>query len=145
MKINAEEAGAQWASKTDPRITSVGRVIRATRVDELPQLFSVLSGDLSLIGPRPERPQIEERLEIDIPNYRIRHWIRPGLSGWAQVCYPYGASIEDSRMKLSYDLYYLRNSNLLLDLLITLKTIRLILSAEGASPKSQKAQTTSPY
>ena len=139
MKINAEEAGAQWASKADPRITSVGRVIRATRVDELPQLFSVLSGDLSLIGPRPERPQIEERLEVDIPNYRIRHWVRPGLSGWAQVCYPYGASIEDSRMKLSYDLYYLRNSNFLLDLLITLKTMRLVLRAEGASPKTRKA------
>lgn len=141
MKINAEEAGAQWASKADPRITSVGRVIRAKRVDELPQLFSVLSGDLSLIGPRPERPQIGERLEIDIPNYRICHLIRPGLSGWAQVCYPYGASTEDSRMKLSYDLYYLRNANLLLDLLITIKTVRLVLRAEVAIPKSQKDQT----
>lgn len=134
MKVDAERAGAQWASKSDPRITNVGKVIRATRIDELPQLFSVLSGDLSLIGPRPERPEFEEVLEKEIANYRVRHWIRPGLSGWAQVCYPYGASKEDSRMKLSYDLYYLRNANFLLDILITIKTIRLVAGAKGAKP-----------
>ena len=135
MRVNAETHGAQWAAKRDPRITRVGRILRATRIDELPQLINVINGDLSLIGPRPERPEIEEDLEQQIPHYRVRHWIRPGLSGWAQVCYPYGASIEDSRMKLSYDLYYIRNSNLLLDFLITIKTIRLVTGAKGASPK----------
>ena len=134
MRVNAEERGAQWASKGDQRVTRVGRLIRATRMDELPQLFSVAKGDLSLIGPRPERPQIEKELVKHIPNYKVRQWIRPGLSGWAQVCYPYGASIEDSRMKLSYDLYYLRNASFLLDVLITIKTIRLIARAHGASP-----------
>ena len=134
MRVNAEKYGAQWATKSDPRVTRVGRLIRATRIDELPQLFSVISGDLSLIGPRPERPEIEEELEKVIPNYRVRHWIRPGLSGWAQVCYPYGASTEDSRLKLSYDLYYLRNASPLLDVLITMKTIRLVIAAKGASP-----------
>ena len=135
MSVNAETHGAQWAAKRDPRITRIGRIIRATRIDELPQLINVINGDLSLIGPRPERPEIEEGLEQKIPHYRVRHWIRPGLSGWAQVCYPYGASVEDSRMKLSYDLYYLRNSNLFLDFLITIKTIRLVTGAKGASPK----------
>ena len=135
MGVNAETHGAQWAAKRDPRITRIGRIIRATRIDELPQLINVINGDLSLIGPRPERPEIEEGLEQKIPHYRVRHWIRPGLSGWAQVCYPYGASVEDSRMKLSYDLYYLRNSNLFLDFLITIKTIRLVTGAKGASPK----------
>ena len=135
MRVNAESLGAQWASNKDPRITTVGRFLRATRIDELPQLISVINGDLSLIGPRPERPEIEEELERLIPHYRVRHWIRPGLSGWAQVCYPYGASVSDSRMKLSYDLYYLRNTSLFLDFLITIKTIRLIAGAKGASPK----------
>lgn len=134
MKVNAEKAGAQWASKNDPRVTRVGRFIRATRIDELPQLLSVLNGDLSLIGPRPERPEIEEELERKIPNYRIRHWVRPGLSGWAQVCYPYGASIEDSRAKLSYDLYYLRNAGILLDALVFIKTVKLVFRAEGSHP-----------
>ena len=137
MRVDAEERGAQWSSKIDVRITKMGRVIRATRIDELPQLISVLKGDLSLIGPRPERPEIEEELEKRIINYRIRHWIRPGLSGWAQVCFPYGASIADSRMKLSYDLYYLRNANWALDLLITLKTIRLLVNRRGSSPKGK--------
>jgi len=135
MRTDAEALGAQWASRRDPRITNIGRLLRATRIDELPQLASVINGDLSLIGPRPERPEIEEELEQAIPHYRVRHWIRPGLSGWAQVCYPYGASLEDSRMKLSYDLYYLRNANLLLDLLVTMKTIRLVAGAKGASPE----------
>ena len=138
MRTNAEQSGPQWAKKADPRVTRVGKVLRATRIDELPQLLSVISGDLSLIGPRPERPEIEEELEILIPNYRIRHWIRPGLSGWAQVCYPYGASLDDSRAKLSYDLYYIRNASLLLDVLITMKTIRLVTRAQGAAPKEEK-------
>jgi lipopolysaccharide/colanic/teichoic acid biosynthesis glycosyltransferase len=91
---------------------------------------------MSLIGPRPERPEIELDLEKQIPHYRTRHWLRPGLSGWAQVCYPYGASIEDSRMKLSYDIFYLRNANLMLDLLILIKTLRLVSRGQGAVPQS---------
>ena len=141
MRVNAETHGAQWAAKRDPRITRIGGILRATRIDELPQLINVINGDLSLIGPRPERPEIEEDLEQQIPHYRVRHWIRPGLSGWAQVCYPYGASVEDSRMKLSYDLYYLRNSNLFLDFLITIKTIRLVTGAKGASPRVSEQES----
>ena len=136
MKVDAETGGPQWSSKGDARVTRVGRVIRATRIDELPQLLNVVSGELSLIGPRPERPEIEVELEKVIPNYRIRHWIRPGLSGWAQVCYRYGASTEDSRAKLSYDLYYLRNASVFLDILITIKTIRMVLKGEGAAPSA---------
>lgn len=136
MRVDAEAKGVQWASRSDPRITRIGGVLRVLRLDELPQLVGVLNGDLSLIGPRPERPEIEEQLERAIPHYRIRHWIRPGLSGWAQVCHPYGASLADSRMKLSYDLYYLRNAGLLLDALITLKTIRLVSGARGAVPST---------
>ena len=138
MRVDAEKQGAQWAKKADPRITRVGKVLRATRIDELPQLVSVIKGDLSLIGPRPERPEIEEQLEDAIPYYRIRHWVRPGLSGWAQVCYPYGASVADSRMKLSYDIYYIRNATLLMVVLITLKSMRLVLHASGAEPKAER-------
>ena len=135
MRQNAERSGARWASRNDARITSVGNWLRRLRIDELPQLVSVLSGDMSLIGPRPERPELELDLEEKIPHYRVRHWVRPGLSGWAQVCYPYGASIEDSRMKLSYDLYYLRNANLMLDFLILIKTLRLVARGQGAVPQ----------
>ena len=138
MTKNAEKNGAQWAKSSDPRITRVGRVIRSTRIDELPQLVSVLNGDLSLIGPRPERPEIEEGLVTEIPYYRIRYWIRPGLSGWAQVSYPYGASIEDSRMKLAYDIYYLRNAGFLLDMLILMKTVKLVSRREGSIPNGDK-------
>ena len=134
MRVNAENNGAKWATMNDERVTRVGRIIRKTRIDELPQLWSVVVGDLSLIGPRPERPEIEEELVKHIGNYRTREWIRPGLSGWAQVCYPYGASIEDTRMKLSYDLYYLKNAGLLMDALILLKTIRLVIRGEGSKP-----------
>lgn len=135
MRQNAESSGARWASRNDTRITTVGNWLRRLRIDELPQLVSVLSGDMSLIGPRPERPELELDLEERIPHYRVRHWVRPGLSGWAQVCYPYGASIEDSRMKLSYDLYYLRNANLMLDFLILIKTLRLVARGQGAVPQ----------
>lgn len=135
MRINAEAAGAQWSTRNDPRITTIGQWLRRLRIDELPQLISILKGEMSLIGPRPERPEIEKDLERLIPHYRTRHWIRPGLSGWAQVCYPYGASIEDSRMKLSYDIFYLRNANLILDFLILIKTIRLVSRAQGATPQ----------
>jgi exopolysaccharide biosynthesis polyprenyl glycosylphosphotransferase len=134
MCKEAEARGARWASRNDPRITRVGALLRRLRIDELPQLIAVLKGEMSLIGPRPERPEIEDTLEQQIQHYRVRHWVRPGLSGWAQVCYPYGASIEDSRMKLSYDLYYLRNASLMLDTLILIKTIRLLARARGAQP-----------
>ena len=137
MRQEAERQGARWASADDPRITRVGHWLRLLRIDELPQLISVLRGDMSLIGPRPERPELEETLERLIPHYRVRHWVRPGLSGWAQVCYPYGASVADSRMKLSYDLYYLRNANLMLDLLILIKTLRLVARAKGAVPSAE--------
>jgi exopolysaccharide biosynthesis polyprenyl glycosylphosphotransferase len=137
MRPNAEADGAQWAGNRDPRITCVGQWLRQLRLDELPQLVAVLRGEMSLIGPRPERPELEVNLEDKIPHYRVRHWIRPGLSGWAQVCFPYGASLADSRAKLSYDLCYLRNASLLLDLLILLKTIRLISRRQGAHPNEE--------
>ena len=138
MRKDAERMGAQWARAGDKRITRVGRVIRATRIDELPQLVNVLRGDMSMIGPRPERSEIETGLMRKIPHYKTRSWIRPGLSGWAQVSYPYGASISDSRMKLSYDIYYVRNAGFLLDMLIIAKTLRLVLNAKGASPITQR-------
>ncbi|MFM7675663.1 MAG: exopolysaccharide biosynthesis polyprenyl glycosylphosphotransferase [Synechococcus sp.] len=134
MGVNAEATGAQWSRRDDPRVTRIGTWLRRTRIDELPQLLAVLTGEMSLIGPRPERPEIEQNLEALIPHYRTRHWIRPGLSGWAQVCYPYGASVDDSRMKLSYDIFYLRNANLILDLLILIKTVRMLARAQGATP-----------
>ena len=136
MRTDAERHGARWASRGDPRITRVGYWLRRLRIDELPQLWNVIKGDMSLIGPRPERPEFEDELEAKIPHYRVRHWIRPGLSGWAQVCHPYGASVDDSRSKLSYDLYYLRNFSLPLDLLILLKTIRLVSRAAGSQPSA---------
>jgi exopolysaccharide biosynthesis polyprenyl glycosylphosphotransferase len=134
MGVNAEQDGAQWVKPGDSRITPIGRVLRLTRLDELPQLWSVFTGEMSLIGPRPERPELEVTLEQQIPHYRLRHGIRPGLSGWAQVNYPYGASLEDAANKLSYDLYYLRNFSFWLDLLILVKTMRLVFNARGAVP-----------
>jgi lipopolysaccharide/colanic/teichoic acid biosynthesis glycosyltransferase len=132
MAVNAESSGIRWAAAGDPRITRVGHWLRRWRIDELPQLWSVLSGTMSLIGPRPERPELEVELQAQIPQYRLRHWLRPGLSGWAQVCFPYGASVADSRAKLSYDLYYLRNAGPLLDLLIVGMTVRLLAGGRGA-------------
>ena len=131
MVPRAETGEALWATEHDARITPIGRWLRRTRLDELPQLINVLRGEMSLIGPRPERPELEDRLEAEIPNYRLRHWVRPGLSGWAQVNMPYTASVEDSELKLSYDLYYLRNAGLWLDLLILAKTIKIVLKAAG--------------
>lgn len=135
MRVDAESGGIQWASRDDSRVTRCGTLLRQLRIDELPQLFAVLAGELSLIGPRPERPELEVDLEAVIPHYRMRHWIRPGLSGWAQVNYPYGASVEDSKVKLSFDLFYIRNSGFWLDALIVLKTIRLVAGAKGAQPR----------
>ena len=134
MRIDAEPQGAQWSSRADPRITMVGSILRRTRLDELPQLWCVVTGSMSLIGPRPERPQFDLQLSQKIPYYELRYQIRPGLSGWAQVNYPYGASVEDSANKLSYDLYYLKNFSFLLDILILFKTMRLVFNAQGAFP-----------
>ncbi|MCP9805821.1 exopolysaccharide biosynthesis polyprenyl glycosylphosphotransferase [Cyanobium sp. T1B-Tous] len=131
MVPQAETGSALWATEQDHRITPIGQWLRRTRLDELPQLINVLRGEMSLIGPRPERPELEGQLEAEIPNYRLRHWVRPGLSGWAQVNMPYTSSVEDSELKLSYDLYYLRNAGLWLDLLILAKTIKIVLKAAG--------------
>ena len=134
MKINAEKNGVQWSQRSDPRITKIGRFLRATRIDELPQLFCVIQGSMSLIGPRPERPEIEKDLIKDIPYYECRNSVRPGISGWAQVNYPYGASVEDAVNKLSFDIYYISNFSLLLDLLILFKTIKVVLTGKGHKP-----------
>jgi exopolysaccharide biosynthesis polyprenyl glycosylphosphotransferase len=131
MVVDAENGTAQWAATNDKRITPLGQWLRRTRIDELPQLLNVIKGEMSLIGPRPERPELETELEDQIPNYRIRHWIRPGLSGWAQVNMPYSSSMEDAELKLSYDLFYLRNASPWLDVLILLKTIKTVLKAAG--------------
>ena len=135
MKIDAEKDGIQWSKQTDPRVTRIGKFIRATRIDELPQLFCVINGTMSLIGPRPERPEIEKEFLKDIPYYNFRNILKPGISGWAQVNYPYGASILDSSKKLSFDIYYISHFSILLDLLILFKTIRLVLNAAGSKPK----------
>ena len=139
MRLVAEnEEGAHWAQTKDQRVTKVGWRLRHFRIDELPQLWSVLSGVKSLIGPRPERPELELELETKIAYYRLRYWLRPGLSGWAQVCFPYEASTRDSRIKLSQNPYYMRNANKFLDLLILLKTVRLVANAKGTSPRKNK-------
>ena len=133
MRTDAEDAGKpRWAQVGDARITRVGSFIRPMRIDELPQLFNVLRGEMSMIGPRPERPQFVEELAQIIPFYRERAYVKPGLTGWAQVNFPYGASIDDAREKLAYDLYYVKNRSPLLDLLILASTVRVILFREGA-------------
>jgi sugar transferase (PEP-CTERM system associated) len=133
MAIDAEVAGKpQWAQKRDPRVTRVGAFIRASRIDELPQLFNVLRGEMSMIGPRPERPIFVEELAKVIPFYNHRGYVKPGLTGWAQVNYPYGASVDDAREKLAYDLYYVKNRGVVLDMVILLSTVRVILFREGA-------------
>ncbi|MCH4891578.1 MULTISPECIES: TIGR03013 family XrtA/PEP-CTERM system glycosyltransferase [unclassified Sphingomonas] len=133
MRVDAEVAGqAVWAEKDDPRITRIGRIIRKLRIDELPQCWSVLKGEMSFVGPRPERPQFVEELETCLPYYAERHMVKPGITGWAQINYPYGASIEDSRQKLEYDLFYAKNYSPFLDLLILLQTARVVIFPEGA-------------
>ena len=131
MKVSPQHAKAVWTVPGDRRITRVGLWLRRLRIDELPQLVNVLRGDMSLIGPRPERPELEHELEERIPHYRKRHWMRPGLSGWAQVCAPYASSVEDSDLKLSYDLFYLKNFSTWLDLIILFRTIKTVLKAGG--------------
>tara|TARA_Y100001978_G_C23700791_1_gene440756 strand:+ start:3967 stop:5286 length:1320 start_codon:yes stop_codon:yes gene_type:complete len=137
MRVDAEKKGIQWASENDLRITNIGSIIRKMRIDELPQLWSVIKGDMSLIGPRPERPEIDSSLISKIPFYNMRYLMRPGLSGWAQVNYPYGASIQDSANKLSFDLYYIANSSIWIDLIILFRTLRLIFNAKGYKPAAK--------
>ena len=132
MHIDAEKNGAQFAQAGDPRVTRVGRFIRKTRIDELPQTWSVLRGEMSFVGPRPERPNFVAQLEEQLPYYAERHMVKPGITGWAQINYPYGADLEDSRHKLEYDLYYAKNYTPFLDLLILLQTLRVVLWGEGA-------------
>jgi sugar transferase (PEP-CTERM system associated) len=132
MRTDAEVNGAQWASKNDPRVTRLGRFIRKVRIDELPQTWTVLKGEMSFVGPRPERPEFVADLEDQLSYYAERHMVKPGITGWAQVNYPYGASIEDSRHKLEYDLYYAKNYTPFLDLIIILQTLRVVMLGEGA-------------
>lgn len=132
MSVNAEENGAQWASPDDPRVTKIGRFFRLTHIDELPQLWNVFRGDMSLIGPRPERPEFVKILEQQIPYYAIRHSVRPGITGWAQVRFSYGASVEDAFHKAECDLYYIKNMSLFLDFKILLRTIGVVFLVEGA-------------
>jgi sugar transferase (PEP-CTERM system associated) len=127
MRIDAEKNGAVWAAQKDNRITPVGEFLRRSRVDELPQLFNVLKGDMSLVGPRPERPQFVEDLARQLPLYHERHAVKTGLTGWAQINYPYGASLDDARSKLSYDLYYVKNFSIFFDILIIMQTLRVVL------------------
>ena len=132
MRVDAEKNGAQFAGRTDDRVTRVGRIIRKFRIDELPQLFNVLNGDMSFVGPRPERPEFVEGYEQNIPYYKERHRVKPGITGWAQLCYPYGASERDTWQKLQYDLYYVKNYSLFLDLAIMMSTVEVVLWGRGA-------------
>jgi exopolysaccharide biosynthesis polyprenyl glycosylphosphotransferase len=133
MTADAEAGGnPRWAQRQDPRITRVGRFIRTTRIDELPQLANVIRGEMSLVGPRPERPHFVRQLVRAIPFYRQRAYVKPGLTGWAQINFPYGASVEDAREKLAYDLYYVKNRTLMLDMIILISTIRVVLFREGS-------------
>ena len=133
MRTDAEKDGQpRWATATDDRATRVGRWIRKLRIDELPQLFSVLNGDMSLVGPRPERPYFVDRLTQEIPYFAVRQSVKPGVTGWAQVRYHYGASVEDAAEKLQYDLYYVKNHTLFLDLVILFETVGVVLTAKGA-------------
>jgi exopolysaccharide biosynthesis polyprenyl glycosylphosphotransferase len=132
MRCDAEEEGARWAAVEDPRITQVGRWLRKWRIDELPQLINVLKGEMSLVGPRPERPVFVQELRSSIPYYDLRHTVRPGITGWAQIRFRYAASPQDTHVKLQYDLYYLKNLSLELDLRILLETVRVVLTGQGA-------------
>ena len=126
MRLNAEESGVQWWKKGDTRVTKIGKYLRRLRIDEIPQIFNVLKGEMSLIGPRPERPQIDFNLKEEIINYSSRYLVKPGITGWAQVNYPYGASINDAKEKLSYDLYYIYYHSIFIDILIVIKTLKVI-------------------
>ena len=131
MRTDAEKAGPVWASADDDRTTRVGKIIRKLRIDEIPQFWNIIRGDMDFVGPRPERPHFVSQLAEEIPYYEQRHLIAPGLTGWAQIKYPYGASIEDARQKLQYDLYYIKNQSLMLDAIILFETIKIILFGRG--------------
>jgi lipopolysaccharide/colanic/teichoic acid biosynthesis glycosyltransferase len=132
MVAHAENDGkARWASKGDPRITRVGQFLRKARLDELPQLFNVFRGEMSIIGPRPERPEFVEQLEEVIPFYRMRHLVKPGLTGWAQINYDYGNTVDDALVKLQYDFYYVRYWSIWLDLYILFRTVGVVLLLKG--------------
>lgn len=130
-QASESDGQAKWASPQDQRITKVGKILRKTRIDELPQLWNVLKGEMSFMGPRPERPEFVSQLKKEIPHYAIRHLVKPGLTGWAQIKYPYGGSVKDAEAKLEYDLYYIKNRSLVLDLAIAAKTIATIISSQG--------------
>ncbi len=133
MRVDAEaKSGAVWASRNDPRITPIGKWLRKLRFDELPQLINVIRGDMSMVGPRPERPEFTHTLEQQIPFYRQRTCVKPGVTGWAQISYKYGDTIEDTIAKLEYDLYYIKHLSLQLDLYIIFSTIKTVLTARGA-------------
>jgi exopolysaccharide biosynthesis polyprenyl glycosylphosphotransferase len=133
MRSDAEKNGdAVWAVVDDPRITRVGRFLRKTRIDELPQIFNVLIGDLDFVGPRPERPEFVEKLQNLIPYYALRHTVNPGITGWAQVMYHYGGTVDEAKEKLKYDLFYIKNMSLKLDLLILFYTIKIVILGRGA-------------
>ncbi|MDR3406704.1 MAG: exopolysaccharide biosynthesis polyprenyl glycosylphosphotransferase [Chthoniobacter sp.] len=140
MHVNAEKSGAVWSEKDDPRVTFVGRILRRYRIDEIPQLWHVLCGHMSFVGPRPERPEIITQLAREVPYYEERLMVQPGITGWAQVSYPYGASTLDSRRKLEYDLYYMKHMSLFLDVFILLDTVRIVLSG-GAKPAARATTT----
>lgn len=131
MRNDAEKNGAKWAVENDPRVTKFGNFMRKTRIDELPQIWNVLKGEMSFIGPRPERQVFITEIEKVVPYYNVRHVIKPGLTGWAQVMYPYGASIEDAKKKLEYDLYYIKHQDILLDIIIFFKTIQIVVFGKG--------------
>jgi sugar transferase (PEP-CTERM system associated) len=132
MRENAESQGAVWATKDDPRVTAIGKFMRSTRIDEIPQLWNVLRGEMAFVGPRPERPEFVQWLSKEIPFYDLRHMIRPGITGWAQVRYRYGASLEETKHKLEYDLYYIKHQSIGLDLLIMFETIKTIILRRGS-------------
>lgn len=132
MTTDAEKNGAVWASKNDTRVTRVGDFIRKVRIDELPQIFNVINGTMAFVGPRPERPIFVEKLSERIPFYSERHRVKPGLTGWAQLCFAYADNEEDTREKLRYDLYYIKNQSLLLDLLIIIQTVEVVLFKKGS-------------
>jgi lipopolysaccharide/colanic/teichoic acid biosynthesis glycosyltransferase len=128
MRVDAEKDGvARWAASNDTRVTPVGAFLRLTRIDEIPQIYNVLRGEMSFIGPRPERPAIVAELGAEIPFYNHRDAVKPGITGWAQINFPYGASVEDAKQKLKFDLFYIKNYSLMLDFLILLQTVRVVL------------------
>lgn len=131
MTTDAEKDGPKWASKNDNRVTKWGKIMRATRIDELPQLINVLKGEMSFVGPRPEREFFIQQLEKEIPHYNLRHTVKPGLTGWAQVMYPYGASVEDAYRKLQYDLYYIKHQDIVFDIKVLLKTVTIVVFGKG--------------